>query len=280
MDNKALLEKLVTKVKILESHIKRLKDKPESLHELDVEIMGEKTKEIYTLIHNLLPEEEFEESSEVEVRNSEVDKVPMVEVKPEPDIPTPKAPKMSSESEARSSDVEEEPAPNTDEKAPSTDHRTPGPEPQASDPQPPTPSPQPPEPEPIPAPRKPLTTSPEPQPVDTEPTKTTADLFSGPKTIADTFQAKEDKSIAATVTPQPAQDLKMAIGINDKFLFINELFQGDPSVYNHAIENMNSAGGLVQAMSSLDSYRAEYKWADNSEAYHRLKKILNAKYNG
>jgi hypothetical protein len=213
----------------------------------------------------------------------------MVEVKPEPEIPEPKAPEMSSE-------VEEERVPSPEPQAPEPEDRTPSNEQQAPkieereskieeqeakieiekkivqevSSQPPAPSSEPP---------APSSQPPAPESKD-EPAKTTADLFSGPKTIADSFQAEEDNSIAATVNPQPTQDLKLAIGINDKFLFINELFQGDPSIYNQAIENMNAAGGLVQALSALDGYRAEYNWADKSEAYHRLKKILNSKYNG
>jgi hypothetical protein len=300
MNNKAILEELTRQIKTLESHIKRLKEKPEKLHDLDVEVMGDKLKEMYTLVYNLLPEEELEAHPEFGVRSSEVEKVPLVEVKPEPEIPEPKAPEMSSEFRVPSAESKEEEIPKIEEQVTNTEHRTPNteereaeieieekngeeasPQPSAPNPippavseQPPAPSPEPqaPEPEPAPRPSSPETTE--------EPAKTTADLFSGPKTIADTFQAKEDKSIAATVNPQPAQDLKMAIGINEKFLFINELFQGDPSVYNQAIENMNTAGGLVQAISTLDKYRAEYNWADNSEAYHRLKKIINSKYNG
>ncbi|MEE4255835.1 MAG: hypothetical protein V2I47_02255 [Bacteroidales bacterium] len=263
MDNKALLEELATHTNILEYHIKRLKKKPDEIHELDKEVMGEKVKEIYKLVFRLATDEVIRET----VVPSEKDavKIPMVEVKPEPEIPRPSAPEMSSESpgspigairdetgtDAGVEDpvtVEEEPV--TANEPAATDAAAEEPEPE----------------------HVPHTTDPIP--------RTTADLFSGPTTIADSFQAKDDNSIASKVNPTDIRDLKMAIGINDKFLFINELFKGDPSVYNQAIENLNTANGMQEATAAIESYRSEYAWSDNSEAYHRLKKIVMSKYNG
>jgi len=38
----------------------------------------------------------------------------------------------------------------------------------------------------------------------------------------------------------PIKDLRRAIGINDKFLFINELFRGDESMYERCIKTINN----------------------------------------
>lgn len=38
----------------------------------------------------------------------------------------------------------------------------------------------------------------------------------------------------------PIKDLRKAIGINDRFLFINELFRGDESTYERSIKTINS----------------------------------------
>jgi hypothetical protein len=71
----------------------------------------------------------------------------------------------------------------------------------------------------------------------------------------------------------------MAIGINDKFLFINELFKGSPSDYNAAIDKLNSAPAMTEAEGTIMEYRSQFDWSDNSEAYNRLKKIVQAKFN-
>ncbi|HZI52319.1 MAG TPA: hypothetical protein VFD56_01345, partial [Chitinophagaceae bacterium] len=38
----------------------------------------------------------------------------------------------------------------------------------------------------------------------------------------------------------PIKDLRKAIGINDRFLFINELFRGDEAMYERSIKTINS----------------------------------------
>lgn len=314
MDNKALLEELATHTNILDYHIKRLKKKPNEIHELDKELMGEKVKEIYKLVFSLDTDEVIREI--VVPSEKDAGKIPMVEVKPEPEIPRPSAPEMSSESpgspidtirdetgaEAGGGDpviIEEKHLPHelaeekhTSAEVPEDGHNTAEAQednPEAGIEQPVASSEQPEtfREDPVTADEPSATDAaseePEPEHVPhiTDPIpKTTADLFSGPTTIADSFQAKDDNSIASKVNPTDIRDLKMAIGINDKFLFINELFKGDPSVYNQAIENLNTANGMQEATAAIESYRSEYAWSDNSEAYHRLKKIVMSKYNG
>jgi hypothetical protein len=43
-----------------------------------------------------------------------------------------------------------------------------------------------------------------------------------------------------TLKETPVKDLRKAIGINDRFLFINDLFRGDESMYERSIKTINS----------------------------------------
>lgn len=45
----------------------------------------------------------------------------------------------------------------------------------------------------------------------------------------------------------PIKDLRKAIGINDRFLFINELFRGDESMYERSIKTINSFNIFAEA---------------------------------
>lgn len=45
----------------------------------------------------------------------------------------------------------------------------------------------------------------------------------------------------------PIKDLRKAIGINDRFLFINELFRGDESTYERSIRTINSFNIFAEA---------------------------------
>jgi hypothetical protein len=45
----------------------------------------------------------------------------------------------------------------------------------------------------------------------------------------------------------PVKDLRKAIGINDRFLFINDLFRGDESMYERSIKTINSFNIFAEA---------------------------------
>lgn len=45
----------------------------------------------------------------------------------------------------------------------------------------------------------------------------------------------------------PVKDLRKAIGINDRFLFINDLFRGDESMYDRCIKTINSFNIYAEA---------------------------------
>ena len=55
------------------------------------------------------------------------------------------------------------------------------------------------------------------------------------------------QDLAATLKDTPLRDLKKAIGINDRFVFINELFRGDEAMYERSIKTINNFRILQEA---------------------------------
>lgn len=53
-------------------------------------------------------------------------------------------------------------------------------------------------------------------------------------------QSVSNKEIVHNISNVPIKDLRKAIGINDQFLFINELFRGDQIMYDRSIKTINS----------------------------------------
>ncbi|MBC8147257.1 MAG: hypothetical protein H8E98_04665 [Bacteroidetes bacterium] len=121
----------------------------------------------------------------------------------------------------------------------------------------------------------------------------TGDLFSNTTigTIADKFKntqqtlydkfsdSKEDKSISSKMQKQHINDLKSAIGINEKFLFMNELFDGALSNYNDAINKLNEFGNLEDAIAYFKELETKYKWEDSIQSYSQLKSMIERKFN-
>ena len=46
--------------------------------------------------------------------------------------------------------------------------------------------------------------------------------------------------VAQKLTETPVKDLRKAVGINDRFVFINELFRGDEAMYERSIKTINN----------------------------------------
>jgi hypothetical protein len=68
-------------------------------------------------------------------------------------------------------------------------------------------------------------------------------------------------TIASRQQHKAVSDLRQAIGINEKFLFINQLFDGNLPVYNQAIDYLNQCAGKAAAMEYVhQTLAAQFGW--------------------
>ncbi|MCF8234873.1 MAG: hypothetical protein K9G67_07590 [Bacteroidales bacterium] len=105
----------------------------------------------------------------------------------------------------------------------------------------------------------------------------TADLFGDHTTLADKLMDKKDETLAARIKQNKIDDLKKAIGINEKFLFIHELFDGNMNEYNSIIEQLNSMASLEDANAFLERLKEEHDWS-GKPSYLQLKKLVEKRY--
>ena len=103
-----------------------------------------------------------------------------------------------------------------------------------------------------------------------------SDLGSLNQKLAD---ASESKSIAEKLKSQPIPDLIAAIGINQKFLFINDLFDGERDEFH------NSLGELIKFDSFLDAdnyirnnLMSKYSWDMESPSAIRFMELIERRY--
>ena len=90
----------------------------------------------------------------------------------------------------------------------------------------------------------------------------------------------DDNSLNARFQHAPIGDLKKAIGLNDKFLFVNELFGGSMEKYNKSIDNLNDLKTLNGAMIYLNELKVELQWNSSNEAYKKLWDLVAQKFEG
>lgn len=92
------------------------------------------------------------------------------------------------------------------------------------------------------------------------------------------LQEAREKSLGPKGSSNRIENLKNAININEKFMFINDLFDGNLREYNETIETLNGFKSLEQAGDFLDLMRRKNFWDTGSPAFKRLKELLERKF--
>ena len=85
---------------------------------------------------------------------------------------------------------------------------------------------------------------------------------------------KGDDDIADIMKTQHLSSLLEAIGLNDKFLFIREIFDGNQNAYNQAISRLESTENLTDARAVIMSYTGDNA---ESEAVKQLMDLVKRK---
>lgn len=99
-----------------------------------------------------------------------------------------------------------------------------------------------------------------------------------PETVGERYQQEQEETVGERLQHGSVRDLQSAIGINDKFLFVNELFGGSMEKYNRSIENLNDLKTLNGALIYLNELRIELQWNSNNEAYKKLLELVHRKF--
>jgi hypothetical protein len=67
----------------------------------------------------------------------------------------------------------------------------------------------------------------------------------------------------ATKLSSGYSDLRTQIGINDKFMFIRELFNNDENLYEHTVSSLNKYSDLDEALIFLNE---NFRWKGDNPA--------------
>jgi hypothetical protein len=86
---------------------------------------------------------------------------------------------------------------------------------------------------------------------------------------------KGDDDIAEILKTKPITSLMEAIGLNDKFLFISEIFNGNKTDYNQAISRLESAENITDARAVIMSYTGDNT---ESDAVKQLLDLVKRKF--
>ena len=84
-------------------------------------------------------------------------------------------------------------------------------------------------------------------------------------------QNKTGSDLSSKLQTVPLSSISSGIGLNDKFLYIRELFKGDNDSYANAIQHLDAADSLANA---LDFIHLHFDWDEKNETAQKFINLL------
>jgi hypothetical protein len=88
----------------------------------------------------------------------------------------------------------------------------------------------------------------------------------------------EDNSLAAKLTRAHVDDIRLALGINDKVMIINDLFNGSVERYNKSIDALNDFPTLSGARVYMSELQIELQWDTECQSYKMLNDLVERRF--
>jgi hypothetical protein len=99
------------------------------------------------------------------------------------------------------------------------------------------------------------------------------------ESLNDKFSEQSDKvSLAERLGKKPIPDLIKAIGLNQKFLFMNDLFEGENNHYKEAINNLNNFASFIEADEYINTLKARHGWENSSNTVKEFVELVERRY--
>jgi hypothetical protein len=90
---------------------------------------------------------------------------------------------------------------------------------------------------------------------------------------------QEKTELAHTLKEVPIKDLRKAVGINDRFSFVNELFRGDEAMYERSIKTINGFGILSEAEYWMNrELKFKLGWNDTNEQVQHFYQLVRRRF--
>lgn len=128
------------------------------------------------------------------------------------------------------------------------------------------------------------------QQTDVEPARTDIPTFEEAKELHQRIATENNASLndklkqikielSDTLTDAPIKDLRKAIGLNDRFLFIRELFRGDETMYERSIKTINGFSIFPEAEYWIKrELKLKLAWDDKNETVKQFDQLVRRRF--
>ena len=90
---------------------------------------------------------------------------------------------------------------------------------------------------------------------------------------------EERVELAHVLTETPIRDLKKAIGVNDRYVFLNELFRGDEVMYERSIKTLNGFRIYQEAEYWINrELKIKLGWNDNNSIVRHFYQLVRRRF--
>lgn len=103
-------------------------------------------------------------------------------------------------------------------------------------------------------------------------------LFDKAASLYDKIAKPIDKSIASQASKQPISNIKAAIGINEKFTYLKELFKNNITDYNESLEKLNNFDNYAAAEDYFQELKSKFNWNPDSKSFQGLADLMGRRY--
>ncbi len=85
--------------------------------------------------------------------------------------------------------------------------------------------------------------------------------------------------LRSALNDTPVRDLKKAIGINDRYVFVNQLFRGDEAMYERSIKTINSFRILPEAEYWMErELKVKLGWDENRDITRHFYQLVKRRF--
>jgi hypothetical protein len=103
-------------------------------------------------------------------------------------------------------------------------------------------------------------------------------MYNEEENVNTKWQAKQVE-VATVLEKSPIKDLKKAINVNDRYLFINELFRGDEAMYERSLKTIQGFSILPEAIFWIQrELKVKLGWQEGSPAVKLFDQLVGRRF--
>jgi hypothetical protein len=99
------------------------------------------------------------------------------------------------------------------------------------------------------------------------------------KSINDKLKSGSQSELGSVLKSSPVKELRKAIGVNDRFVFISELFRGDEPMYERSIKTINNFRILPEAQYWMErELKIKLGWDDSRDVVQHFYQLVRRRF--